>query len=283
MLRLCPSGRRDTNLHRARPGASVPLCYRCVYFVRRQETTVPGPCPSVIHVPNYLLFSNLPRAVSTLVQIARPTHCVPGQVQDSCRAHVTVNVLTPILNWVWRCRHLHIRCLRSTAPALAVPCSPLPMVTSVSQIAAYQVCSDPASMCLVDHVLHGICPDVMTLGIQRRAVAYYSRGGMTSTNTSIRCCEARCLHPPWGQVCPQLGPLTGSDPWGSTLLEGVTIYLSVLRMSVCVSLHSRAWLPRTGFADVGPKFLIRYYYHTYGAQFLCWCLSFGKDGKSPTY
>ena len=67
-------------------------------------------------------------------------------------------------------------CFQSTAPTLAVPCSPMPMVTSVSQMAAYQVCSHPGSVCLVDHVLHGNCPDVMTLASQRRAVAFYSRG-----------------------------------------------------------------------------------------------------------
>ena len=71
-------------------------------------------------------------------------------------------------------------CFLSASPALAVPCSPMPMVTSVSQVTAYQVCSHPASVCLVDHVLHGNSPDVMTLGSQRRAVASYSRGGMTS-------------------------------------------------------------------------------------------------------
>ena len=27
--------------------------------------------------------------------------------------------------------------------------------------------------------------------------------------------------------------------------------------------------------DVGPKVLIRYYYHSYGAQFLCWRLTLG--------
>ena len=108
--------------------------------------------------------------------IARPPQCVPGQVQDSCRAPVTVNVLTPNLNRVRHSRHLHIRCLRSTVPALAVPCSPMLMVTSVSKMAAYQVCSHPASMCLVDHVLHRNCPDVMTLRSQRKAVAFYSRG-----------------------------------------------------------------------------------------------------------
>ena len=86
-----------------------------------------------------------------------------------------VNVLTSTLKWIRHSKPLHIRCLRSTAPALAVPCSPMPMVTSVSQMAAYQVCSHPTSVCLVDHVLHGNCPDVMTLGSQRRAVAYYSR------------------------------------------------------------------------------------------------------------
>ena len=150
--------------------------HRCVYFVRRQGTSAPGPCPLVFLLPNYLLFFNLPRALRTLVQIGRPTECVPGQVQDSCRAPATMNVLTPTLNQVRRSRHLHIRRLRSTAPALAVPCKPMPMVTSVSQMAAYQVCSHRARECLVDRVLHGICPDVMTLGTKRRALAYYSRG-----------------------------------------------------------------------------------------------------------
>ena len=187
---------------------------RCVYFVRRQGTSAPGPCPSIFLVPTYLLFSNLPRAVSTLVQIARPTQCVPAQVQDFRRAPVTVNVVTPTLNRVRRSGHVLIHCLRSSGPAWAVTCSPMPMVTSVSQMAAYQVCSRPASVCLGDHVLHGMCPDVMTLGSRRRAVAYYSRG-----EGQARCCEAKCVHPPWGRACPQLGPLTGSDPWGSTLPE----------------------------------------------------------------
>ena len=30
------------------------------------------------------------------------------------------------------------------------------------------------------------------------------------------------------------------------------------------------------FADVGPKVLIRYYYHSYGTQFLCWRLSLAE-------
>ena len=34
----------------------------------------------------------------------------------------------------------------------------------------------PETEGLVDHVLHGDCPDVMTLGSQRRTVAYYTRG-----------------------------------------------------------------------------------------------------------
>ena len=67
-------------------------------------------------------------------------------------------------------------CLLSTALTLSVPCSPMPMVSSVDQLAAYQVCSHPASVCLVDHVLHDDCPDVMTLGSQQRMVAYYTRG-----------------------------------------------------------------------------------------------------------
>ena len=62
-------------------------------------------------------------------------------------------------------------CFWSPAPAQVVPCSPMPVVTSVNQVAAYQVCSHPASVCLVDHVLHGICPNVMTLVGQGGAVA----------------------------------------------------------------------------------------------------------------
>ena len=58
----------------------------------------------------------------------------------------------------------------------SVPCRPMPMVSSVSQVAAYHDCSHPASVCLVDHVLHGYCPNVMTLESQRRTVAYYTRG-----------------------------------------------------------------------------------------------------------
>ena len=72
------------------------------------------------------------------------------------------------------------QCLLSTALTLSVPCSPMPMVSSVDQVAAYQVCSHQASVCLVDHVLHGKCPKVMALGSQRRTVAYYSREEMTS-------------------------------------------------------------------------------------------------------
>ena len=152
-----------------------------------------------------------------------------------------VNVLTPTLSRVGYSRHLHIRCLRSSAPAMAVPCSPMLMVTSMNQVAAYEVCKHLASVCLVEHVLHAKCSDVMTLGSQRRAVVFYS-----SREQQASCYEARFVRPPWGQVCPQLGPLTGPDPWGSTLPYRVTIPLSVLRMSECVSLHSPAWLPETG-------------------------------------
>ena len=98
----------------------------------------------------------------------------------------------------------------------------------------------------------------------------YDQGGMASILM-----KTRCAYPPWGQTFPQLGPLTGPDQLGSTRLGRVTIPLSVLRMSVCVSLLSRAWLPSTAFSDVGPKVLVRYPYHSYGAQSLCRCLTFG--------
>ena len=117
MLRLCPSGRRKTNLL----------------------------------VPVYLLFCNPPGAVITLVLIARPTLCVPRQVQDSFRAPATVNVLTPTLNRVRHSKHLHIHCLRSTAPALAMACSPMLMVTRWPLIrfaATEQVCALLTMCCM---------------------------------------------------------------------------------------------------------------------------------------
>ena len=40
----------------------------------------------------------------------------------------------------------------------------------------------------------------------------------------------------------------------------------------------RAWL-RITFTDVGPKVLVSYYGHSYGAQILCWRLSNGERQK----
>ena len=61
-------------------------------------------------------------------------------------------------------------------------------------------------------------------------------------------------------------------------------YPYVCYVYLCVSHFSpRRGSRRTGFADVGPKVLIRYYYHSYGAKFLRWRLSLGEDGKSPNY
>ena len=208
---------------------------------------------------------------------SRPTNCVPGQAQDSCKAQITVNVLTPTLNRVRRTKHLDIRCFPSPAPALVVPCNPMAVVASVSHMAAYGVCSHPASECLADSVLHRICPNVNTLGSQQDG-GFLDQGGMAS-----KVLESKCVHPPWGAARPQLGPLTGPYPWGSTRLGSTTIPLSLLRMSVCVSLLSPAWLPSSAFADVGPKVLVRYWYHSYGAQFLCWRLAFGETAKAlPT-
>ena len=123
-------------------------------------------------------------------------------------------------------------CLLSTALTLSVPYSPMPMVSSVDQVGAYQVGSHPASVCLNEHVLHGNCPDVMTLGSQRRTVAYYTRG-----ERQARCYEARCVFPPCGQASRQLGPLTGPDPWGSTLPYRV-YHTPKCATYVCVCLSS---------------------------------------------
>ena len=104
------------------------------------------------------------RVVEQILVTARPGECVPGQVQDSGGAPVSVNVLSPALNQVQSPKHLHICSFWSPATVLVVPCTPMPVVVSVSQIAAYQVYSHSASGCLVDHLLHGICLNGMSLG-----------------------------------------------------------------------------------------------------------------------
>ena len=123
-------------------------------------------------------------------------------------------------------------CLLSTALTLSVPCRPMPMVSSVGQVDAYQDCSHPTSVCLVDHVLHGDCPDVMTLESQRRTVAY-TPGGNDKQGV-MRQGVSSLL---WGQASPQLGPLTGPDPWGSTLPYRVW-HTPMCATYVCVCLTS---------------------------------------------
>ena len=87
-----------------------------------------------------------PGALSNLLQTGRPTQCVRRHVQDSGGAPVSVSLLTPAFNGVRPSNPLHIRCFSSPAPAFVVPCSPMPVVTSVSES-------------LVDRILHRICPD----------------------------------------------------------------------------------------------------------------------------
>ena len=94
----------------------------------------------------------------------RPVQCVPGQVQDSGRAAVSVSVLTPALTQVGSSKHVHIRCFQSSDAALVPPCTPMPVVSTVSQ-------------CLVHHVLHGICPNVMTFREPTRSGGFLDQGG----------------------------------------------------------------------------------------------------------
>ena len=90
---------------------------------------------------------------------------------------------------------------------------------------------------------------------------------------------------------PSLGtsePTVRTPVWSRPMgfypsLQGLP-YPYVCYVCLCVSHFSpRRGSRRPGFADVGPKVLIRYYYHSYCAQFLWWRLSLGEDGKSPTY
>ena len=85
------------------------------------------------------------RVVEQMVMTARPTQCVPRQVQDSGRAAVSVNVLSPALDRVHSGKHLRICCFWCPAPVLVGRCTPMPVVVSVSQVAAYLVYSHPLS------------------------------------------------------------------------------------------------------------------------------------------
>ena len=99
-------------------------------------------------------------------------HLIPCAVTCACAPYTGLAGSIPLalgfgVSWV-----LLARCFWGPAPAQVVSCSPMPVVSSVNQVAAHQVGSHPASVGLVDHVLHGTCPNDMTLGSQRRAVAF---------------------------------------------------------------------------------------------------------------
>ena len=81
--------------------------------------------------------SDLPGAVSTLVQIG-PCRCARAVVTVAPALHRRTGTLAPRDNPSLAEGHRFCsdHRFRSTAPTLAVPCSPMPMVTSVSQMAA---------------------------------------------------------------------------------------------------------------------------------------------------
>ena len=90
---------------------------------------------------------------------------------------------------------------------------------------------------------------------------------------------------------PSLGtsePTVRTPDWSRPMgfypsIQGLP-YPYVCYVCLCVSHFSpRRGSRRPGFADVGPKVLIRYYYHSYGAQFLCCAYPWGKTAKAlPT-
>ena len=90
----------------------------------------------------------------------------------------------PALFQVRFSKHVHIRCFWSPAPALVVPCTPMPVVTSASE-------------CLVDHLLDGICPNVMTFGEPTMSGGFLDQGGMASKVMRGKVCP-----PSLGQACP---------------------------------------------------------------------------------
>ena len=103
----------------------------------------------------------------------RPNQCVPGQVHDSGRAPILVSVLTPALNRPQLTKYLHIRCFWSPAPTVVVPCTPMPVVSSLSEH-------------LSEHVLHGMCPKVMTFGEPTRNGGFLDHGDTTTPDSLMQ-------------------------------------------------------------------------------------------------
>ena len=90
-----------------------------------------------------------------------------------------------------------------------------------------------------------------------------------------------CL-PSLGTSKPTVRTLDWSRPMGFYPSLQDLPYPYVCYVCLCVFHFSpRRGSRRPGFADVGPKVLIRYYYHSYGAQFLCWRLSLGARRQKP--
>ena len=83
----------------------------------------------------------------------------------------------------------------------------MPVVTSVSQMAAYQGCSHSAGECLADHVLHGLCPNVMTFWEPTRSGGFLEQGKMARNVLKDKVCPSSR-----GQACPQVAPEIGPDP-----------------------------------------------------------------------
>ena len=78
-----------------------------------------------------------------------------------------MSVLTASLLRVPLCKHVNIGCFWRLAPALVVPCIPMPVATSVSE-------------CLADNVLPGKCPSVMTFGEPTMNGGFLDQGGLAS-------------------------------------------------------------------------------------------------------
>ena len=66
--------------------------------------------------------------------------------------------------------------LLETCPALVVPCSPMPVVSTINE-------------CLDDEMLHRICPNAMTFGEPTRSGGFLDQGGITSKVMRDKVCR----------------------------------------------------------------------------------------------
>ena len=109
----------------------------------------------------------------------------------------------------------------------------------------------------------------MTLGEPARSGGFLHQGGMAGKVLKDKVCP-----PSLGTSVLTVRTRNWSRPMGfyhSWRCYHTAKFAAYICICIC---FSPALLPSSSFTDVGPKFLVSYRYHSYGAKFLCWRLSF---------